>query len=69
MRLKRSMRDKKIAGVCGGIAQAAGLSPSAVRWFFVLLVLVFGMSGWVYLVLWLLIPSDDDYGEYGEYKE
>lgn len=66
MRLMRSMRDRKIAGVCGGMARSMGLSSTTVRWFFVLLVLLFGMSGWVYLVLWLIIPSDDDVGEYRE---
>ncbi|HOZ72625.1 MAG TPA: PspC domain-containing protein [Spirochaetales bacterium] len=66
MLLRRSMRDKKIAGVCGGMARSMGLSSTSVRWFFVLLVLLFGMSGWVYLVLWAIIPSDEDHGEYKE---
>jgi phage shock protein PspC (stress-responsive transcriptional regulator) len=52
------MGDKKIAGVCGGLARQLGLDSGKVRWAFVLLVLFAGLSAWVYLVAWFLMPSD-----------
>jgi len=58
MSLQRTMGDKKIAGVCGGLARQMNIESSKVRWAFVLLVLFAGLSAWVYLVAWLLMPSD-----------
>ncbi|GAB1456029.1 MAG: PspC domain-containing protein [Spirochaetia bacterium] len=58
MSIQRTMGDKKIAGVCGGLARELGMSSATVRWIFVLLVWLAGMSGWVYLIAWMLIPSD-----------
>jgi len=64
MTLQRTMRDKKIAGVCGGIAKNTGINASTLRITFLLLVLFGGISGWIYIALWLIIPSDNDIGEY-----
>jgi len=58
MNLQRTMGDKKIAGVCGGLAKRLGIDSGKVRWAFVLLVLFAGLSAWVYLVAWLLMPGD-----------
>lgn len=52
------MDDKLVAGVCGGIAKAFGLSSTGVRWAFVFLVLFAGLSVLVYAVAWLLMPGD-----------
>ena len=59
--LRRS-RDRVIAGVCGGIAQTLGWSPSRVRLGYVVLsVLSAAFPGiLVYLVLWFLMPESDD---------
>jgi phage shock protein C len=64
MILERTMRDKKIAGVCGGIAKKLDINSTSLRWIFALLVLFGGISGWIYLVLWIIIPSDNDIGDY-----
>jgi phage shock protein PspC (stress-responsive transcriptional regulator) len=57
--LQRSRRNKKIAGVCGGIAEWLGWDPTVVR---VLYVLVSICSAafpgiLVYLVLWAAMPK------------
>lgn len=49
-----------IAGVCGGLAERLGWSPSVVRILFVLGSLVPVLPGFlVYLVLWLVVPLED----------
>ena len=59
MSLQRTMNDKKIAGVCGGIAKEFGLSAAKVRWAFVLAVVLAGLSVFAYFIAWFLMPSDD----------
>ncbi len=52
-----SSTDKKIAGVCGGIAEYFNIDSLLVRVAF--LVLTFGFGGGLiaYIVLWLLAPT------------
>jgi phage shock protein PspC (stress-responsive transcriptional regulator) len=47
-----------IAGVCAGIGEHLRIDPSFIRIFFVLLALADGVGVFVYLVLWLLLPSE-----------
>ncbi|WP_300904739.1 PspC domain-containing protein [uncultured Alistipes sp.] len=46
-----------IAGVCGGIAEYFGLDTSLVRIATLILILAGGLSLWVYIILWLIIPK------------
>ena len=55
--LTRSSTNRWIAGVCGGIAEYLGVDPLVVRFGFILLVW-FGLSPLIYLVLWVVLPSD-----------
>ncbi len=59
--LRRSRSDRVIVGVCGGLADFFGLSPTGVRVVYVLAaVLSAAFPGIiVYLMLWLLIPQED----------
>ncbi len=57
-RLTKSLGDKKIAGVCSGVAKYFGIDPTVVRIAWVLLVLLFGVGIFLYLVCWLLMPDD-----------
>ncbi len=50
-------RNGVFAGVCGGIAEFFGLSTSAIRWVTLLLILFGGLSLWVYILLWLIVPK------------
>ncbi len=59
--LRRSRSDRKIAGVCGGLAKHFGLDPTYVRIGYVLLsILSAAFPGTlIYLILWWLIPEED----------
>ena len=54
-KLYKSGPDKKICGVCGGIAEYFGIDSSTVRLITVLLVLFAGMSIWVYIIAALIM--------------
>ena len=55
-RLYRSP-DKIIAGVCAGLAEFFGLDVSLVRIATLLLFFFAGLSLWVYIILWLIVPK------------
>lgn len=50
-------QDGLIAGVCGGLAEFFGLDTSLVRIATLLLILFGGLSLWVYIILWLIVPK------------
>ena len=58
MPLHLSSRNRMIAGVCGGIAEWLGWSPTTVRVLYVLVsILSVAFPGiLVYIVLWILMP-------------
>ena len=56
--LRRSRTDRSIAGICGGIAKYFKVESSVIRLIVVLLCLFGGLSLWVYIILWLLIPEE-----------
>lgn len=55
--LTRSMTDKKLAGVAGGIAEAFGWDVTLVRLGFVALTLFHGGGVLLYLLLMLVMPK------------
>ena len=58
-RLTRSTTDRRIAGVCGGLAKYLNVDPTVVRIVF-LVALLFGSFGfWAYLIVWLATPADN----------
>ncbi len=57
-KLYRSTYDRKIAGVCGGIAEYFDINPTLVRLFFVLLVLGSRAGLLVYIVLAVFLPEE-----------
>ena len=59
MPLYRSRRNSMIAGVCGGIAEWLGWSPSWVRLLYILIsVLSVAFPGIiVYVILWIVVPK------------
>ena len=60
--LSRSVNDRMIAGVMGGIAHRFGWRPNLVRIGFVILSIASAAFPGilVYLVLWLLMPNEAD---------
>jgi len=70
-RLWRSRKERKIAGVCGGLAEYFGVDPIWMglaeyfgvdpiwmRLIFVIFFLAGGAALFVYLVMWLIVPLE-----------
>lgn len=59
MPLYRSRRSSIIAGVCGGLAEWLGWSPTWVRLLYVIVsILSVGFPGMiVYIILWVVMPK------------
>jgi len=59
MAFYRSRRHRILGGVCGGIADKLGWSPTVVRVLYVVLsILSVGFPGiLVYIVLWIAVPE------------
>jgi phage shock protein PspC (stress-responsive transcriptional regulator) len=53
-RLYRNADDKILGGVCSGLANYLGIDPVIMRIAFVLLI---GALFWVYILLWIIVPS------------
>jgi phage shock protein PspC (stress-responsive transcriptional regulator) len=61
-RLTRSTTDRKIAGVCGGLAEYFGVDATPIRLLWIILsILVGAVFGGViaYIVAWLIIPKPE----------
>jgi phage shock protein PspC (stress-responsive transcriptional regulator) len=55
--LYRSSTNKKIAGVCGGLADYFNVDATIIRVIFVILLLPGGLPGLIpYLILWAVMP-------------
>lgn len=61
-RLHKSTKDKKIAGVCGGIAEYLNTDPTIIRLVFALLVLGWGSGVLAYIACALILPDGDEEG-------
>lgn len=51
-------RNKKIAGVCAGVARYLNADPTLVRVVWLILALGFGVGFLGYIAAWIVIPSD-----------
>jgi phage shock protein PspC (stress-responsive transcriptional regulator) len=52
-------RQRVIAGVCSGLGRRFGMSANTVRLLFVLSCVLPGPQFLIYVVLWILMPSED----------
>ena len=60
-RLYRSLNDRMIAGVCGGLAEYFDIDPVVVRIIAVILLLPGGLPGFLpYSILWIIVPENPD---------
>jgi len=57
-RLRRSVTDRKVAGVAGGLARHLDIDPVILRVAFVVLVFFGGAGLIVYAACWLLVPEE-----------
>jgi phage shock protein C len=56
--LVRPRKQRLVAGVCGAIAGRFDTSATAVRIVTLIGAVFFGLSIWIYLALWILIPAE-----------
>jgi phage shock protein C len=56
--LTRPRGNRWIAGVCSGLADRFGLPPTLVRLLFVLSCLLPGPQILIYVILWIIMPSE-----------
>ena len=58
-KLYKSNTDKKLAGVCGGLAEYLGIDSTIVRLILVLAVLFAGVGVLAYIIAALVMPTKD----------
>jgi phage shock protein PspC (stress-responsive transcriptional regulator) len=58
-KLARPRKGRWIAGVCAALADRFGVSPLLVRVLFVVSTIIPGPQFVIYILLWVLIPSED----------
>ena len=59
--LMRSGHDKKIAGVCAGVAHYLDTDPTIVRVIWGVLAFGYGAGIVAYIILWIIAPVASDY--------
>lgn len=56
--LRRSSRNRMIAGVCGGLGEFFGINPIWFRLAFIIAAIPGGIPGiGLYLLMWLIVPG------------
>lgn len=60
-RLYRSRTDRKIAGVCGGLAKYFDVDTVVIRIIAFILLLPGGLPGFLpYVILWIIVPLEPE---------
>lgn len=59
MELHRSVNNKMIAGVCGGLAESLQVNPVVLRIAFLVSILLGGAGILIYIALWIIMPQRD----------
>jgi phage shock protein PspC (stress-responsive transcriptional regulator) len=57
-KLYRSQTNRKLAGVCGGLAEYFNTDATLIRVLFVVLTLLGGSGIVIYLVMWILVSEE-----------
>jgi len=57
-KLYRSKTDRKLAGVCGGLAQYFSVDATLIRVLFVLLAVLGGSGLVLYVAMWIIVPNE-----------
>ncbi len=60
-RLYRSRKERRIAGVCGGIAEYLAIDPTLVRILWVLLALAGGPGVLLYIIMAAVVPEEPEF--------
>ena len=56
-KLVRDIKNKKLAGVCAGVAKYFGLDVTLVRIAWIVLALLGSLGFWLYIILLLVLPK------------
>ena len=56
-KLYRSRTNRKLAGVCGGLADYFNVDATLIRVLFVVLTLLGGAGPLLYLAMWIIVPD------------
>ena len=59
-KLYRIPEKGMIGGVCAGLGEYLHADPTLIRLLFVLLFLAGTSGGWVYFIMWLVVPVKPD---------
>ncbi len=57
-KLYKSVDDKILFGVCGGIAEYFGIDSTLVRLIWAVSIVLFGLGFWVYILAVLIMPRE-----------
>lgn len=60
--LRKSIKEKKLAGVCGGFAEYFNIDPTIIRIIWVILFFSFGTGLLAYIIAALIMPEGIDEG-------
>jgi phage shock protein PspC (stress-responsive transcriptional regulator) len=58
-KLIRGWENRKIAGVCAGLSKFLNLDIVLIRLIFLFSVFIGGFGVFIYILLWLILPSED----------
>ena len=56
--LVRPQQGRWIAGVCAAVANRFGWNVTLVRILTLIAMVFFGLSLWIYILLWIVVPSE-----------
>lgn len=59
-KLYRNTRDKKIAGVCSGLADFFNVDVTILRILFLIALFCASCGFWIYLIIWIVAPEKLD---------
>ncbi len=59
-KLYRSRTDRKLAGVCGGLADYLRLDATVIRAIFIALAVLGGAALPIYLAMWIIVPNEPE---------
>ena len=57
-KLYRSLDDRMLGGVAGGLGEFLTIDPTLIRLLFVLSLVLGGAGFFVYIVMWLVVPEE-----------
>ena len=57
-KLYRSKTDRKLAGICGGLAQYFNIDATLIRVLFIVLAVLGGSGVILYVAMWIIVPKE-----------